>query len=123
MDFSDVDIGADSFWILHHARTDELFGMVSGAAISGGLEIAEPTLSTDSRPASVALSRTGLGVCMAYRIQYFRGDIKLGDIAADKPLPDTREDAVKYMRLFKAEYALIVDGSGEVIDRLKRTAE
>jgi hypothetical protein len=60
---------------------------------------------------------------MAYRIQYFRDDVMVGDIAADKPLPDTREDAVKYMVLLNAEYALIVDESGEMIDRLKRTAD
>lgn len=60
---------------------------------------------------------------MAYRIQYFRDDVMVSDIAADKPLPDTREDAVKYMSLFRAEYALILDKGGEVIDRLKCSAE
>jgi hypothetical protein len=33
------------------------------------------------------------------------------------------QDAIKYMGLLKAEYASIVDESGEIIDRLKRTAE
>jgi hypothetical protein len=60
---------------------------------------------------------------MAYRIRYFRDEVMVGDIAADKPLPDAREDAVKYMGLLEAEYALIVDNSGEIIDRLKRSAE
>ena len=60
---------------------------------------------------------------MAYRIRYFCDDVLVGDIAADKPLPEAREDAVEYMGLLKAEYALIVDENGEIIDRLKCTAE
>ena len=59
---------------------------------------------------------------MAYRIQLFRGDIKMADLASDRPLADTREDAVDAIDLFKADYALILDGDGQLIDRLKRSA-
>jgi hypothetical protein len=59
---------------------------------------------------------------MAYRIRLFRGDLKLADLASDKPLPDTREDAVDAIDLFKADYALILDDTGQLIDRLKRSA-
>jgi hypothetical protein len=94
-----------------------------GSPATSNSEIAERFVSRDLLPASAEVPRIGLGVRMAYRIQYFRHEVKVGDIAAHKPLPDTREDAVKYMRLFKAEYALIVDGSGAIVERLKRTAE
>ena len=60
---------------------------------------------------------------MAYRIQLFRGDIKVADLASDQPLPDTREDAVDACDLFKAEYALILDENGQLVDRLKRSAQ
>jgi hypothetical protein len=59
---------------------------------------------------------------MAYRIQLFRGDIKMADLASNRPLADTREDAVDAIDLFNAEYALILDGDGQLIDRLKRSA-
>ena len=59
---------------------------------------------------------------MAYRIQLFRGDIKMADLASNRPLADTREDAVDAIDLFKAEYALILDADGQMIDRLKRSA-
>jgi hypothetical protein len=59
---------------------------------------------------------------MVYRIQLFLGDLKLADLASDGPLADTRADAVDSIDLFKAEYALILDGDGQLIDRLKRSA-
>jgi hypothetical protein len=59
---------------------------------------------------------------MIYRIQLFRGDIKIADLASNRPLADTREDAVDAIDMFKAEYALILDGDGQLIDRLKRSA-
>ena len=59
---------------------------------------------------------------MAYRIQVFQGDRKLLDLASNSPLPDAREEAVKAVDMLKADYALIVDASGAVIDRLKRSA-
>jgi hypothetical protein len=62
------------------------------------------------------------GFRMIYRIRYFRDDVKMGDIATNKRLPDTREAAVKYMALFNADYALIVDEGSQLIDPLKRSA-
>jgi hypothetical protein len=59
---------------------------------------------------------------MAYRIRYFRGDIKMGDIASDKSLVETREVAVEQMDFFRADYALIVDGDGNLVERVKRSA-
>jgi hypothetical protein len=59
---------------------------------------------------------------MAYRIQFFRDDLKTGDIASDKSLAETRENAVDWMDLFGADYALIVDEDGQLVDRLKRSA-
>jgi hypothetical protein len=59
---------------------------------------------------------------MGYRIQVFRADLKMGDIASDGPLPDTREDALDAISLFKGDYALIVDDTGQLVDRLKRSA-
>jgi hypothetical protein len=58
-----------------------------------------------------------------YRIQYFRDDIKIGDIASDKSLAETLENAIDLMQLFAADYALIVDEDGQLVDRLKRSAE
>jgi hypothetical protein len=60
---------------------------------------------------------------MAYRIQLYRGDIKVADLASDRPLPDTRQDAVDACDLFNAEYALILDEDGQMVDRLKRSAQ
>ena len=59
---------------------------------------------------------------MTYRIQLYRGEIKVADLASDRPLGDTREDAVDACSLFKADYALILDENGQLIDRLKRSA-
>jgi hypothetical protein len=59
---------------------------------------------------------------MAYRIQVFQGDNKLLDLASNMPLADTREDAVEAITLLQAEYALILDTDGQLIDRLKRSA-
>jgi hypothetical protein len=59
---------------------------------------------------------------MGYRIQYFRDDLKTGDIASDKPLAETRENAVDWMALFGADYALILGENGQLVDRLKRSA-
>ena len=59
---------------------------------------------------------------MAYRIQLFRGDLKMADLASNRPLADTREDAVDAIDLFNADYTLILDGDGQLIDRLKRSA-
>jgi hypothetical protein len=59
---------------------------------------------------------------MLYRIQLFRGDIKMADLASNRSLADTREDAVDAIDMFKAEYALILDGEGQLVDRLKRSA-
>jgi len=47
---------------------------------------------------------------VAYRIQLSLDDIKMADLASDRPLADTREDAVDAIDLFKADYALILDG-------------
>ena len=59
---------------------------------------------------------------MGYRIQYFRRDLKMGDIPSNAPLPETREKAVENMDLFRADYALILDEAGQQIDRMKRSA-
>jgi hypothetical protein len=59
---------------------------------------------------------------MAYRIQLFRTDLKLADLASNRPLPDAREEAVNFIDMFDADYALIVDGAGQLIDRMKRSA-
>ncbi len=59
---------------------------------------------------------------MVYRIQVFLGEQKLVDLASDKPLADTREDAVDAVNLFHGEYVLIVDEAGQLIDRMKRSA-
>ncbi len=59
---------------------------------------------------------------MVYRIRYFQRDVKMGDIASDKSLAETREDAVDQMDLFAADYALIVDHAGQVIERVLRSA-
>ena len=60
---------------------------------------------------------------MTYRIQYFRDDLKIGDIASDKSLAETLENAVDLMDLFGAEYALIVDEDGQLVDRVKRSSK
>jgi hypothetical protein len=60
---------------------------------------------------------------MGYRIQVFQSDDnKLLDLASNVPLADTREDAVEAITMLKAEYALILDTDGQLIDRLKRNA-
>ncbi|MBA2588511.1 MAG: hypothetical protein H0U98_07790 [Alphaproteobacteria bacterium] len=60
---------------------------------------------------------------MGYRIQVFQSDDnKLLDLASNVPLADTREDAVEAITMLKAEYALILDTDGQLIDRLKRSA-
>jgi hypothetical protein len=60
---------------------------------------------------------------VTYRIQYFRGDIKIGDIASDKSLAETLENAIDLMDLFAADYALIVDADGQLVDRVKRSTQ
>ena len=81
VEFSDVDIVQNCFWTLDHARADEFVGMVGCPAISDGLEVAERLVSGDLWPASLEVPRIVLGFRMAYRIQYFRHDVKVGDIA------------------------------------------
>ena len=49
---------------------------------------------------------------MGYRIQIFQDDRKLLDLASNKPLPDTRAEAVDAVDLLKADYALILDTDG-----------
>ena len=58
---------------------------------------------------------------MAYRIQVLRNDALVASIPSDGPLPDTRERAVEVIELFKADYALILDANGVMVDRLKRS--
>ncbi len=58
---------------------------------------------------------------MVYRIRYFRKDVMMGDIASDKPLAGTRQEAVEQMDLFGADCALIVDHAERVVDRVLRS--
>jgi len=59
---------------------------------------------------------------MGYRIHFFRDDRSMGNIAAEKPLPETLEDAVDLMPLFKADHALILDEVGHLVERIKCSA-
>ncbi len=59
---------------------------------------------------------------MVYRIRYFQEEVKMGDIASEKSLAETRAEAFEQMDLFRADYALIVDPAGEVIERVYRSA-
>jgi hypothetical protein len=59
---------------------------------------------------------------MAYRIQIFLGDRKVVDLASNRPLSDTREEALDAMTMLNGDYALILDEAGQLIDRMKRSA-
>ncbi len=59
---------------------------------------------------------------MAYRIQVFRGDQKMLDLASNRSLPETREEALDAMTLLNGDYTLIVDEAEQVIERMKRSA-
>jgi hypothetical protein len=55
---------------------------------------------------------------MTYRIQLFRDDLRTGDIPSDGLLADTRQDTMDAIDLFKADYALILDDAGQVVERI-----
>jgi hypothetical protein len=59
---------------------------------------------------------------MAYRIQIYRDERMLLDLASNRPLPDTREEAVDAVDMLKADYALILDANFHVIERMKCSA-
>ena len=59
---------------------------------------------------------------MGYRIQIFQGEKKLLDLASNMHIGDARQEAVETMAMLGADYALILDTDGQLVDRLKRSA-
>jgi hypothetical protein len=51
-----------------------------------------------------------------------RNDAVVASIPSDGPLPEAREQALDAINLFRADYALILDASGVMVDRIKRSA-
>ena len=59
---------------------------------------------------------------MGYRIQFLKDDRKMGDVASEKSLPETLEDAVDLMPLFYSDHALIVDEAGHSVEMMMKSA-
>jgi hypothetical protein len=62
------------------------------------------------------------GGAMTYRIQIFQANRKLLELTSNRPLPDTKEEAVDAIDMLKGDYALILDADFQVVDRMKRSA-
>ena len=58
---------------------------------------------------------------MNYRIQIFRAELRLLDLACNRSLSEAREEAVAAVDMLNGDYALILDIFGRQLDRLKRS--
>jgi hypothetical protein len=57
---------------------------------------------------------------MAFQIQYFRAGRLWAETALEKPMVETREFAIRGLDRHSAEYAVIKDDNGNLIETVKR---